>query len=383
MSSVEHSAAQAILTIDLEALKANWRDLAERSAPAECSAVVKADAYGLGIQRAVTALARAGCRTFFVAHLEEGIRARTSLRDAGFADQDTRVFLLHGLQPGAEVHPALFAFRLGPVLASVSEMEAWAAATSDSDAEPDPAIQIDTGMNRIGLAPSEVTALSQNLVAATGANLLISHLVAAEEPDNPSNEAQIVKFEQARRTTFPNLSASLSNSSGIFLSQKPHYDLVRPGYALYGGNPCPGRPNPMRPVVALHAALLQLREIEAGESVGYNGRWIAQRPTQLATIGVGYADGLPRNARTVGMGLGPHALLGGVPCPLVGRVSMDLSILDVTDAPADLLRPGALVEFLGSGTTVDDLGTQTGTIGYEILTNLGRRYHRAYLENAT
>lgn len=377
MSAIGLAAAQAVLTIDLDALKANWRLLADRVAPARCGAVVKADAYGLGIEQAVPALARAGCRTFFVAHLHEGVRARSALRGAGFADGDTTIYLLHGLQPGLVIHPHLGPYALAPILGSHAELEAWA----QRSVRIQPcAIQIDTGMNRIGLDDRTLDDVPLELTAASGATLLMSHFVSAEETDNPLNAAQIERFEAARARFFPGLHASLANSSGIFLPQVPFFDLVRPGYALYGGNPCPGRPNPMRPVIRLEAGILQTRAIEAGETVGYNGRWTAARPSRLATIGVGYADGVPRGAHTVGSGDGPHALVGGVPCPWVGRVSMDLSVIDVTDAPAASITPGCPVELIGSGITIDDFGAQCGTIGYEILTSLGRRYSRTYIE---
>ena len=376
MTGAGPGAAQAVLTIDLDALKANWRLLADRVAPARCGAVVKADAYGLGIEHAVPALARVGCRTFFVAHVEEGMRARTALRAAAFPDSDVAIYLLHGLTPGLHVPPDARGYHLTPVLGSRPELEAWVAAGAGACA-----IQIDTGMNRIGIDHRTLDALPPHLIATSDVALMMSHFVSAEEPDNPLNAVQIAHFEAARARFFPGVPASLTNSSGIFLPQNPVFDLTRPGYALYGGNPCPGRPNPMRPVIRLEAGLLQTREIGVGETVGYNGRWTAARPTRLATIGVGYADGIPRGAHTVGQGDGPVALVGGVPCPWVGRVSMDLSVLDVTDVPPEETRPGALAQLIGPTITIDEFGARCGTIGYEILTSLGARYNRVYCEN--
>ena len=372
--------AQAKLMVDLSALKANWRLLSERSAPAECGAVVKADAYGVGIEQAVPTLSRAGCRTFFVAHLSEGVRARKALRKANFAEPAIRIFLLHGLQPGAVIHPDCFGYRLGPVLGSRPEIDAWVSATTNDSDRPPCAIHVDTGMNRTGLEPGAIQDLPADIAGRAGAVLLMSHFVSAEEPANPSNAAQITAFEEARRSVFHGLAASLANSSGIFLHGRPHYDLTRPGYALYGGNPCPGRPNPMQAVVALQAAILQTRMIGPGETVGYNGRWVASRPTRLATIGIGYADGIPRGADTLGSGRGPQAAIGGLCCPLVGRISMDLSVIDVTDVPPDVATPGSPVELLGPRIGVDDFARACGTIGYEILTGLGRRYSRIYLD---
>lgn len=374
MSVVGRDAAQATLTVDLDALKGNWRRLADLAAPAECGAVVKADAYGIGIEAAVPALARAGCRTFFVAHLGEGVRARVALREAGVTG--TTIYLLHGLQPGLLIHPDLTAYDLRPILGSRPELEAWAKAGGRACA-----IQIDTGMNRIGLDDRRLAELRPGLVAACAAELVISHFVAAEAVDDPHNADQIARFEAACARFFPRMPRSLDNSSGHMLPQQPVYELTRPGYALYGGNPCPGRPNPMRPVIRLDAAILQTREIGAGETVGYNARWIARRPTRLATIGVGYADGIPRSAPTLGTGDGPVAFISGVPCPWVGRISMDLSILDVTDAPDEAVVPGAPIELIGPHMPLDDFGARCGTIGYEILTSLGARYHRVYVEN--
>ena len=372
--------AQATLTVDLDALAANWRALRDRARPAECAAVVKADAYGIGIERAVPALARAGCRTFLTAHVSEGVRARSSLRAAGFGDDAVRIFVLNGFDPDAASPRDYAGARLCPVIGSARELSAWAASAPEVG-HLDCALHVDTGMNRLGFSVAEALAMDAATVTAARVALLMSHLVTAETPEDPVNSTQIERFAAVRRGSLGAVPASLANSSGVFLPSNPHYDLVRPGYALYGGNPTPGRANPMRPVVGLRARILQTRWIAAGESVGYNARWTAPRPTLLATLGVGYADGLPRGARSTGQGDGPMALVGGVPCPLVGRVSMDLSILDATDA-LDAAHAGASVDLLGPTITVDDLGRQTGTIGYEILTNLGRRYRRLYVEGS-
>ncbi len=348
--------AQAVLTIDLGALAANWRLLADRAAPAECGAVVKADAYGIGIEQAVPALARAGCRTFFTAHVAEGMRARDSLRAAGLPD-DIRIFILNGYRPEAAPFATYAEWRLGPVLCSLAQMGAFA---RDAAGMPTmaSALHVDTGMNRAGLDPEEALRLVPAEVSAARCTLLMSHFVAAEEPANPVNAAQIAAFAAvAQAPALAGLPASLANSSGLFLDARPFLALVRPGFALYGGNPCPGRPNPMRPVVALRATILQTRWIEAGEAVGYGGRWIATRRSHIATLGVGYADGFFRNAKTVRDGAGPVALVEGIACPLVGRVSMDLTLVDVTDAGP--VAEGVTVELLGSSITVDDLGAQT------------------------
>jgi alanine racemase len=360
-------------------LAANWRLLAGRAAPAECSAVVKADAYGTGIEQAVPALARAACRTFFTAHVSEGSRARASLRAAGFADADTRIFVLNGFHPEGTGVAAYRDDALAPVIGTPEELAAWSTARRAA-ALPPCALHVDTGMNRLGFDPEVAASLDGAVLDHAGVGLVMSHFACSEEPDRSINAIQVERFDTVRRGPLGRYPASLANSSGIFLDSHPVYDLVRPGYALYGGNPTPGRLNPMRAVVGLRATILQTRWIEAGETAGYGAAWTAVRPTCLATIGVGYADGLPRNAKTLGGDAGPRAIAGGVLCPLVGRVSMDLSIVDVTDAPDEARRPGAILELLGPTITVDDLGRQTGTIGYEILTSLGRRYKRLYLD---
>ncbi len=375
--------AQATLTIDLDALANNWQMLQARAGRAECAAAVKADAYGTGIERSVPALAQAGCKTFFVAHAAEGVRARAALRQAGLDDRAARILVLNGFHPEVAPAQAYFDAALDPVLGSAEEVAAWSArVTGLLEGFGTSALHVDTGLNRLGFPPAEAAALDEGTIREARVTLVMSHLCSAEEPTNARNAAQIAAFEKVLQGPLGRLPASLANSSALFLPQPPFYDLVRPGFALYGGNPTPGQPNPMAPVVGLTALVLQTRTIAAGDSVGYGSLWTAARPTRLATIGVGYADGLPRGARTVGQGGGPQAIVGGVPCPLVGRVSMDLSIVDITDAP-EAVPPGTAVELLGSTITIDDLGRQTGTIGYEILTSLGRRYQRLYKRAGT
>ena len=215
--------------------------------------------------------------------------------------------------------------------------------------------------------------------AASGADLLMSHFVSSELPDDPLNGVQIERFGAAR-AAFPHLPASFANSSAIFLKSRPIHDLARPGYALYGGNPTPGRPNPMRPVVTLTIAVQQTRWIEAGESCGYNAQWTAKRRTRLATLLAGYADGLPRTAGATDARPGAEVAIAGRRCPLVGRVSMDLVIADVTELPEDAVRPGARAELIGGAVELDDFASRSGAIGYQVLTSLGARYRRKYIE---
>lgn len=373
--------AQAVLTVDLDALGANWRHLAARAAPAECGAAVKADAYGIGIEAAVPALARAGCLTFFVAHASEGRRARAALDAAGLG---ARIFVLNGFHPDAAGFDAYRAHGLDAVLGSAEELRAWSEARAGAGGGrlPDAALHVDTGMNRLGFPVEDARFLSQAELGAAGITLVMSHLVSAEDAADPINARQITAFDHARERALRAYPASLANSSGIFLPARPFHDLVRPGFALYGGNPTPGRPNPMLPVATLRARVLQLRSVPAGATAGYNGRWTADRPSRLATIALGYADGVPIGGSGID-GRGAEVFVEGTACPLVGRISMDLSIADVTHLPAGALAAGDSVEWLGPHGDVDALAARCGTIGYEILVNLGRRHRRDYIGNGT
>jgi alanine racemase len=323
----------------------------------------------------VRALRDAGCRTYFVAHADE---ARRILADW----PETVVYVLNGLLPGsAAAYRSPF---MRPVLGSAEEIRDWADLCEATGQRRPAAIHVDTGMNRLGLSQAEAMALaSDGLLSRFRPTLLMSHLVSAEDPADPVNAHQLAAFA-AIRAALPDIPASLANCSGLFLAERPAYDLARPGYALYGGNPTPRQANPMRPVVRLEARIVQVREVEAGERVGYNGIWTAPSPRRLATLSVGYADGYPRTAGasddTLAAGT-PRgaALVGGVLCPFVGRVSMDLIVLDVTEAPHAAVRRGGTVLLIGDALDLDEVGRRAGTIGYEILTGLGRRYDRHYI----
>ncbi len=370
--SAPPDSAPGRLTIDLAALADNWRALARRAAPRQCAAVVKADGYGIGLDRAAPALWAAGARTFFVAHLGEGLAARRLLPD------EAEIYILNGLEAGAD--PADYAeHRLKPALGSAGELERWAAFAAWSGRPLPSALHLDTGMRRLGFDSLEaLKAAMERHGTASGADLLMSHFVSSEIPDDPLNALQIARFEAAR-AAFPQLRASLANSSGMLLPQRPTYDLARPGYALYGGNPTPGWPNPMRPVATLTVAVQQTRWIEAGIACGYNAQWTAKRRTRLATLLAGYADGLPRGAGATDERPGAEVALAGRRCALVGRVSMDLVIADVTDLPQDPVQPGVRAEFIGAAVELDDFATRSGTIGYQVLTSLGPRYRRDYV----
>lgn len=358
-SEMEVGAHGARLTIDLGAIHANWHRLAAAGPEAECAAVLKADAYGCGLARVGPALWQAGCRSFFVAHLSEGIAARACLPHAA-------IYVLNGLPP--DTARGFAAHGLRPVLGSLEELSEWAAF---SMGRLPAALHVDTGMNRLGLPVPEGLALAGDpRIAQAGIDLVMSHFVSAGQPDDPVNARQIADFSRVR-DAYPGIGASLANSSGIFLEGARH-DLLRPGYALFGGNPTPGSENPMRPVVRLEAAIIQVRHVEAGARVGYDGRWTAPAPRRLATLSLGYADGFPRAISGRG-----SARVDEVTCPILGLVSMDLIILDVTEVPE--ARRGARAVLIGDGLDLDTVGRAAGTIGYEILTRLGSRYVRSYV----
>lgn len=363
------------LTVDLSAIVANWRVLRDRANGAEAAAVVKADAYGTGIEHTVPALRAAGCKTFFVAQLSEAVRAREVCAGAA-------IYVLNGFLPGTGGTYA--GLDLRPVLGSREEIDEWAAFCRADGIRRPAALHVDTGMNRLGLPLDEGLALvGDPQLEDFGPALLMSHFVGAEEPRNPVTRRQIEAFA-ALRASLPGLQASLANSSGIFLPDV-RYDLVRPGYALYGGNPTPSRPNPMRPVVRLEARIIQLRTVRRGETAGYNGTWTAEGPRRLATLSVGYADGYSRAASATDAkareGVPPgEAIVAGLRCPFAGRVSMDLIIVDVTAVPEAAVKRGDPAVLIGDDLTVDEVGRRAGTIGYEVLTSLGRRYARAYIE---
>jgi len=372
MRMSEPAAAPAILTIDVAALADNWRRLARRAAPGDCAAVVKANGYGLGIGTIAPPLYAAGCRVFFVAQIGEGKSLRALLPQA-----DARIYVLNGLEAKADPLAEYAALRLAPAIGGAAELERWAAFARTQARAPAAALHLDTGMNRLGFESLDALRAAVAAAGASGADLLMSHFVSSEIPHDPLNALQISRFEAAR-AAFPALKASLANSSGLFLPRLPALDLGRPGYALYGGNPTPGRPNPMKPVAALDVAIQQTRWIEKGETCGYNAQWKARRRTRLATLLAGYADGLPRGAGAVDGrdGAGAEVEVAGRRCPLVGRVSMDLIIADVTDLPENAARPGEYARLFGGSVSLDEFAERSGTIGYTIRTGLSQRYAR-------
>ncbi|MDR3504832.1 MAG: alanine racemase, partial [Acidocella sp.] len=328
----------ALLEIDLGAIAANWHQLAATH-PGETAAVLKADAYGLGAARVAPVLAKAGCRAFFTAHLDEAVALRQLLPEA-------RIAALNGLFPHAAAD--FYEHNITPVLSSLRDIALWHAEAAGLGRPLPCMLHLEMGMNRLGLTARELETLRANpsLLGGVQVDVVLTHLVAADTPDDPVNRSQAMAFYEAARQ-FPGAKKSLANSSGMFLGPFFHTNLARPGAALYGVNPTPAHPNPMRGVVRLTAPILQIHDVAPGETVGYSGVWRAERPSRIATLGVGYADGYHRALTNAA-----HAYFDDTPIPLVGRVSMDLTTFDVTDVPA---TPGDMLTLLGPRHGVDAL----------------------------
>jgi len=361
--------AGGILTIDLAAIEANWKKLAGMTIPVECAAVIKGDAYGCGLDPVTRKLSKAGCRTFFVADVTEGRQARAIAPDA-------TIYVLNGLMPGSA--QAFARDNLRPVISSTTELAEWDAFVATKNWRGGAALHVDTGMNRLGITVDEAVAIAPRILSEKhGFLLLMSHLACAETPDHPLNDKQIRLFREIR-IMYRGVSSSLANSSGIFLGGTLYCDLVRPGIALFGSNPTPGKPNPMRPVVELEGRIIQVRTISKGETVGYGATFSASRASRIAVVAVGYADGLLRSAAAAKGKQACEVIVAGKRCPIAGRISMDLTAVDVTDLAEGIARRGDFATLIGDGMSVDDLAAGMGTIGYEVLTHLGRRYHRVY-----
>ncbi|MEO1161075.1 MAG: alanine racemase, partial [Pseudomonadota bacterium] len=362
--TVPSELAGATLTIDLAALVENWRMITRQVSPAECGATIKADGYGCGACEVAKALWAAGCRTFFVALPMEGKLVRDALPDA-------IIYVLDGLFAGQS--DFYIANGLRPSLVCPEDLNEWADA---ADGKHKAAIHIDTGINRLGFDHAQAKTVSDDtdLMRRAGLCLLMSHLASGDDETSASNADQRDRFA-GLRNLFPDLPASLANAPGTFLGPDFSHDLVRPGVALYGGNPLTGKPNPMHSVVSLNAPVLQVRDVAAGDGVGYGATWRAERPSRIAIAGVGYADGLLRAMSWPAQQDGPAGVcISGQMAPIVGRVSMDMITIDVTGLDPEQVRRGTTIELLGANITVDDWARWAGTLSYEILTSLGRRY---------
>ena len=351
--------AGAWLTVNLKAIADNYDLVTGLGAGAECAAVVKADAYGLGAAQVAQALAARGAETFFVAHLDEGMTLRETLPHA-------RIFVLHGFMPDCESR--MQAHGLVPVLNSLDQVRSWKQLCERAGQALPAALQFDSGMSRFGLSVEDLT--ERKIFEGLNLQLVMSHLACADVPDSPDNEMQRQRFV-TMAAAFPGVPRSLAASSGIFLGPDYHFELIRPGAALYGIAPSEGH-RVLAPVVSLDARIAQIRTIQPGDRVGYGLSWTASKPTRIGTLGLGYADGFFR--AQAGQASVWHAQTR---LPVIGRVSMDSISVDLTDAPADL-KAGDVLSVLGPQQDVDALARSAGTIGYEVLTSLGSRFHRVY-----
>lgn len=369
--AAEPVATTGVITIDLGQIAANWQSLAQHVAPVSCGAVVKADAYGLGAARVIPALAAAGCKTFFIATPDEAENARARAPNAA-------IYALDGLLPYAAEEFA----RLGviPVLSNLAEVETWVAFGKKRGHALPAALHIDSGLNRLGIPARDVRKLASNETQRTGLDLklVMSHLACADNPADAKNREQLLAFETLS-ALFPGVPRSLAASDGLMLGQPYHFDLVRPGYALYGGQASATSPAPVSPVVTVTALILAVNDVAPGATVGYAASWRAKCASRIATVAAGYADGIPRSASYADSQPRGFVLVSGMKAPIVGRVSMDLITVDVTALPPDGARVGAIATLIGPGLSIEDMGYEAGTIGYEILTRLGKRFERVWV----
>lgn len=360
---------QARLTISIPAVQENFLTLTERMSAKQTyvSAVVKSDCYGLGVARLAPALWQVGARVFFVSQVSEALNLRQLLPEAA-------IYVLSGLRR-ADI-PIFAHYRLIPVLNRLEEIELWLGHAAAQGQKIPAAIHIDTGMGRLGLGERDVKTLKEKaeLLKAFSPLLYLSHLANAEVQAHEGNLVQLASFNAAL-AGLPVGQRSLVNSSGCFLPDAYAFELARPGAALYGINPTPEAPNPMQAVISLSAPILQTRTIETGDAVGYGSTWTAAQESQVATISLGYADGLGRALSNKG-----KVFISGIPCPIIGIVSMDLITLDVSHLREDQRFPGVQVEVIGPNQSLDEVAAAAGTIGNELITGLGSRFVRTYLD---
>ena len=351
------------LEIDLEAIQHNFKTLQQQAPTATMTGVVKADGYGLGAIPVTQALINAGCQQFFVARLEEGIALRAQF-------SELKIAILDGIVPGSAAAHA--EHQLVPVLNQPAELAEWAALAQNVGRRLPAMLHIETGINRLGFAASDLPPPGDPRLAAIDLRAVISHLACADDPNAAMNAAQRQRFAELS-APYEGIAKSLANSSGIFLGPNVHFDFCRPGVALYGVNPTQGRPNPMRPVVRLTAPIMQVRELDAAGTVGYGATYRVNKGAKIATVAVGYADGWLRTGSNQGA-----AVIAGQKVPYAGRVSMDMVNLDVSALDDHHVQRGQAVELIGGPVDVDAVAGAAGTIGYEILTSLSKRYERRY-----
>lgn len=357
----------ARLDINLDAIVSNYRKIAALAAPALSAAVIKADAYGLGLAPVARCLESAGCTIFFVAHAAEGLALRAVLPDAD-------IYVLHGLPENtAQIYAAN---RLRPVINNLHELAVWRQAPTRHDGA---ILNFDTGMSRLGLGAPEIAVLENDadLLDGLKVDYIMSHLACADDPAHPLNAQQLRSFNTLRGL-FPGIPSSLANTAGILLGPQYCFDLVRPGIGLYGGSPSGTGESPFRNVVGLYAKILQTRDVDSIDCVGYGATYRPAGPARIAVAGIGYADGYMRALSNLGVGA-----IDGHPVRLVGRISMDLCTFDITGLPADICAPGSEIELIGPHIALENMAGKAGTINYEVLTHFGARFARTYSYEGT
>lgn len=356
----------SILEVNLDAIAENYRRLKAYAPTAETAGVVKADGYGLGAEAVAGRLYHEGCRVFFVASVDEAMTLRPVL------PADARIAVLNGYAAGDT--ETFIENRLVPVLNDPEQVERRVADCHRLDQALPAFLHVDTGMNRLGLTAPELSKLAAEGDRFEGPHWLavMSHMACADTPEHPLNQQQLARFQDARRQ-LPAMPASLSNSAAVLTNTAYHFDLTRPGIALYGGEAVLATANPMQPTVRLLARVLQVRTVAAGDTIGYGASFTAATPRRVATIAAGYADGYLRAASNTA-----EVAVNGRLVPVVGRVSMDMHAIDITDLGEETLRAGDLVEVFGPDQWVDATAEKSGTIPHEFLTRLGKRYHRRY-----
>jgi alanine racemase len=355
-----------LITIDLDALAANYRYCREQIQPASCAVVVKADAYGLGIRKIAPALRQAGCRQFFTATHREGVTLRGLL-------PEVEIYVFEGVTERSQA--AFCAHDLVPVLITPAHSALWAEKARSLGRKLPAIIHIDTGMTRLGFGEDELHELLKKRedLGQLDTRYIMTHYACADEPGASKTREQLDRFNRLRRL-LPPTPTSVGNSAGGLLGRDFSGDMARVGIALFGGNPYQGDMPPLKPVLRVQSRILQLREITGGTTVGYGATYSAKSDSRIATVGIGYADGYPWSLGNRGI-----ASVGGHRVPVVGRVSMDLITLDVTGIPDELVQPGCMADLIGPDISLEEVAERAGTINYEILTRLGQRARRKFL----
>ncbi|MDG1272991.1 MAG: alanine racemase [Alphaproteobacteria bacterium] len=359
--------ANSFLEINIDLIVDNYRLLKKELRGAECAATLKADAYGIGSAQVAKALVKTGCRTFFVATIDEGIELRAHL-----PSEKVNIAVLGGLLARCE-----YVFEennLIPVLNNLEQLRQWKTFNVGKDRKSPSMVHIDTGMNRLGLTSKEFEYVIDNPFELEGveAKLLLSHLACADQPGHEMNQKQLYIFMNARNK-MSNMRFSLSNSGGIFLGQTYHFDMARPGIALYGSHPDSTIFNPLNQVIKLYGRVLQIRDAKTGSTVGYSASHLLKKKTLVATVGLGYADGYIRS-----LGGNSYAFFKGAKLPIIGPISMDYITVDISNIKTDMIKIGDLIEFIGDNFTLDDIAKVANTVPHEILSNLGKRHQRSY-----